>query len=293
MTDARAITLSLRGKWHGFYGTAACPICQPQRRRDQDALTLADGRDGRLLLNCKKLRCSFSDLLAALGLGPGDYRPPTPAELARRAAEQEAEAQRKALLASAIWREALPIGGTAAETYLRGRGITCDLPDTLRFHPALRHPTGATFPAMVATVEGAGRPAIHRTYLRPDGNGKAMVDPAKMMLGACAGGAVRLAEGQGRLVAAEGIETALSLSCGLLRGPATIWAALSTSGLRTLNLPTVPGDIVIAEDSDEAGRAAADALAARAGAAGWRVFRLRPPAGFGDFNDYLRGGVAA
>lgn len=293
MTDARAITLSLRGKWHGHFGKAPCPICQPQGRRDQDALTLADGRDGRLLLNCKKSACAFPDLLAALGLGPGDYRSPDPAELARRAAEQEHDAQRKAILAAAIWREAQPIGGTPAETYLRGRGITCPLPDGLRFHPSLRHPTGATFPAMVAAVEGAGRPAIHRTFLDPTGNGKAPVDPSKMMLGACAGGAVRLAEGQGRLVVAEGIETALSLACGLLRGPVAIWAALSTSGMRTLNLPTVPGELVIAEDSDEAGRTAADALAARAGAAGWRVFRLRPPAGCGDFNDYLRGGVAA
>ena len=85
----------------------------------------------------------------------------------------------------------------------------------------------------------------------------------------------------------------MSLACGLLRGPATILAALSASGLRALHLPTVPGELVVAEDADEAGRAAADALAARAGAAGWRVFRLRPPAGCGDFNDYLRGGVAA
>ena len=173
MTNARAITLSLRGKWHGSYGRAACPICQPQGRRDQDALTLADGRDGRLLLNCKKMGCTFPDLLAALGLGPGDYQAPDLAELARRAAEHEAELQRKALLASAIWREALPIGRTPAEAYLRNRGITCDLPDTLRFHRSLRHPTGATFPAMIAAVEGAGRPAIHRTFLDPTGNGKA------------------------------------------------------------------------------------------------------------------------
>lgn len=293
MADARSITLSLRGRWYCGYGSVACPVCQPQRRRDQDALTLRDGRDGRLLAHCKRGGCDFASILAALGLGPGDYRSPDPAEFARRAAEQEAEAQRKALLASAIWREAKPISGTPAEWYLRNRGITCDLPASLRFHPALRHPTGATFPAMVALIEGAGRPAIHRTYLRPDGHSKAPVDPAKMMLGACAGGAVRLAGGQGRLVVAEGIETALSLACGLLRGSPTIWASLSTSGMRTLILPPVPGELVIAEDADDAGRAAADALAARAAGAGWRVLRLRPPEGFGDFNDFLRGEVAA
>jgi hypothetical protein len=49
---------------------------------------------------------------------------------------------------------------------------------------------------MVALVtRGAdGTPlAIHRTFLARDGGGKAPVDPQKMMLGPCRGGAVRLA----------------------------------------------------------------------------------------------------
>jgi branched-chain amino acid transport system substrate-binding protein len=45
------------------------------------------------------------------------------------------------------------------------------------------------------------------------------------MLGAVAGGAVRIAEAAGGLVVAEGIETALSLASGLLGRPTTIWAA--------------------------------------------------------------------
>jgi hypothetical protein len=73
---------------------------------------------------------------------------------------------------------------------------------------------------MVALVEGSDAFAVHRTYLLPDGSGKAAIDPDKMMLGAVAGGAVRLTDGPGGLVVAEGIETALSLACGLLSGPA-------------------------------------------------------------------------
>ena len=42
--DARALTLALSGTWRGSYGTAACPVCQLERRPDQTALTLADGR---------------------------------------------------------------------------------------------------------------------------------------------------------------------------------------------------------------------------------------------------------
>ncbi len=50
---------------------------------------------------------------------------------------------------------------------------------------------------MVALVTAGAddRPlAIHRTFLAHDGRGKAPVDPQKMMLGPCRGGAVRLAD---------------------------------------------------------------------------------------------------
>jgi hypothetical protein len=70
---------------------------------------------------------------------------------------------------------------------------------------------------------------------------KALVGSAKAMLGTCAGGAVRLADGPDGLVLAEGIETALSLASGLLPGRLAIWSTLSTSGMRALNLPKEPG----------------------------------------------------
>ena len=52
--------------------------------------------------------------------------------------------------------------------------------------------------------------AIHRTFLARDGGGKAPVDPQKMMLGPCRGGAVRLAEPGDVLMVGEGIETCLA-----------------------------------------------------------------------------------
>lgn len=288
MTDAKALTIQLRGKWHRRYGTAPCPVCQPEKRRDQSALGLSDGSNGRLLLTCRKAGCSFTDILAAAGIGAGDYHPPSRAELARREAERQAEAQRRALRASFCWKEAQTITGTVAETYLReARGITCDLPPTLRFHPAAWHgPTATRHPALVALVEGGDGFAAHRTFLRADGTGKAALDPTKAMLGAVAGGAVRLTRAQGPLVVAEGIETALSLACGLLGAPATIWAALSTSGMRGLRLPTEPGRLTIAPDGDPAGHAAAHALAERAHANGWAVSLLPAPEGR-DWNDIL------
>lgn len=180
-----------------------------------------------------------------------------------------------------------------AATYLRGRGITCDLPPALRFHPETWHgPTARSYPAMVAAVQGLGAAAVHRTYLRADGSGKADLDPPKAMLGAVSGGAVRLTDGPGPLVVAEGIETALSLASGLLQRPATVWAALSTSGIRGLRLPTDPGRLTITPDGDGPGRAAAQTLAERAHSFGWQVAFLDPGDGR-DWNDILTGKAVA
>jgi len=285
---AREITARLKGRWHGTYVTAPCPVCQPEERRDQNALTLGDGRIG-LLLNCKKSGCDFRHILAAAGLQPGDYQAPDRAETARRMMAAQAEAVKRSAIARRVWDEAQPIGGTLAEVYLRSRRIDCPLPQTLRFHPRCFHgPSRQTLPAMVALVDGGEGFAVHRTFLRPDGRGKAgLPDGDKLMLGRVAGGAVRLGDGPGRLVIAEGIESALSLLCGLLDGPAEIWAALSTSGIRSLRLPGIPSALAIASDADPEGRAAAQALAQRAHATGWRVSILDPGEGR-DFNDILK-----
>jgi hypothetical protein len=285
MTDAKTLTIALGGRWHGRYGTAPCPVCQPERRKEQDALTLSDGRSG-LLLHCKKSGCDFRDILAAAGITPGIYTPPDPAIIAQREAERRAKTEKRAAQALRLWQAGLPIRGTIAETYLRGRGITCDLPDTLRFAPSCWHASAKRFPAMIAAVRGGGQPAVHRTYLRADGTGKADVETAKRTLGATQGGAVRLTDGPGPLVVAEGVETGLSLASGLLNGPATVWAALSTSGLRGLHLPPTPERLTIAPDGDAPGREAANALAERAHALGWRVSLLPVPEGC-DWNDIL------
>lgn len=288
MTDARHLTTALGGKWHGASGNAPCPVCQPERRRDQDALSLRnDG--GRLLAHCHKRGCSFAEIIAAAGLPPDALRPDIEGQ-ARFDAQRAKDEARREGQAKAIWGDAetVPVRGTLAETYLRHRGITCDLPETLRYQPQGWHPTAHRFPMMVARVDGADRFGVHRTYLRADGLAKAAIDPPKAMLGTCAGGAVRLSEAPGRLVLAEGIETGLSLLSGLLPGPATVWAALSTSGMRGLHLPPVPGRLTVAADGDAPGRAAATALASRAEALGWQVSLLPAPDGR-DWNDVLAG----
>jgi hypothetical protein len=171
--------------------------------------------------------------------------------------------------------------------YLRSRGIVGPLPKALRFHAACWHgPTAKRYPAMIAAIQGNRLPAVHRTYLRSDGLGKADIERPRAMLGAVAGAAVRLSEAHEQLVVCEGVETGLSLSSGLLDAPARVWAALSTSGMQRLSLPHRAGQLTIASDGDTAGREAANALAARADALGWRVTLMPAPEGL-DWNDVL------
>jgi len=230
-------------------------------------------------------RDHVADLLGIRG--ESRFARPSQEDIEKARAADEARAKKIEAHALECWKETVPIDGTIAEAYLRGRGITCALPETLRFHPDCRHPSTKRLPALVARVDGAERFAIHRTYLRLDGSGKADIDPAKAMLGSVAGGAVRLTDGGYRLAVCEGIETGLSLASGLANGSPTVWAALSTSGMKRLVLPASPGSLLIATDGDEAGRAAGNALGERASVLGWKVSLLPAPDGR-DWNDVLR-----
>lgn len=127
--------------------------------------------------------------------------------------------------------------------------------------------------------------AIHRTFLARDGTSKAPIEPAKMMLGPCRGGAVRLGPITDRLLVAEGVENALA---AMQATGQAAWAALSTSGLRTLELPREVRDVVVLADGDEPGEVAARDCAWRWKPEGRRVRIARPPRGF-DFNDVLLG----
>ena len=152
MTDVRSITEQLGGRWYGRYGTAPCPCCQFEGRRDQDALTITDG-DGRVLMHCKKTNCHIKEIRIASGLSSGDYTPRSDEEIAQRNAEAKLMENRKAAQAAICWKESQPIAGTIAETYLRGRGITAPFGNCLRFHPDAWHgPTAQRLPAMVAAV---------------------------------------------------------------------------------------------------------------------------------------------
>ena len=284
--NAESIAKSLGGRKAGSGWMARCPAHDDH----SPSFSIRDGGDGRVLVRCHA-GCDQKQVIATLrsrGLWPEPSpRLPTPPFFqvgATRQPDGNDASRTKAALA--IWQSAMPANGTLAETYLASRGLHLPLPPALRFHAGLTHPSGGIWPAMLALVTRGsdGLPlAIHRTFLARDGANKAPINPQKMMLGPCRGGAIRLAGSGDVLMVGEGIETCLAVrqATGHLA-----WAALSTSGMRTLGLPDDVRDVIVLADGDDPGEAAARDCAVRWVREGRRVRIARAPRGK-DFNDLL------
>ena len=185
-----------------------------------------------------------------------------------------------------------PITGTIVETYLGKRGITA-LHGTgaLRFHPRCYYrpdsfsPT-ETWPAMIASVTDLDNriTGAHRTWLSPDGNGKAPIDTPRRAMGDLLGNAVRFDRATHVMAAGEGIETMLSLRMALPHMPMV--AALSAAHLAAILFPATLRRLYIARDDDLAGDNAMASLVERAQAVGIEAITLSPR--LGDFNEDLR-----
>lgn len=283
---AETIARTLGGRKAGDGWAARCPAHDDRT----PSLSLREAEDNKVLVHCHA-GCDQARVIAALrgrGLWPesGPHSPPPRACRTPVERKRDQEDARRGEVALAIWGSSNLAPGTPVETYLASRGINLLPPVALRFHAGLKHPSGGIWPAMVALVTRGsdGTPlAIHRTFLARDGAGKAPVDPAKMMLGPCRGGAVRLAVPGEILMVGEGVETCLA---AMLATGHSSWAALSTSGLRALDLPRDVRDVIVLADGDEAGESAARACALRWKQGGRRVRIARPPRGM-DFNDML------
>ncbi|MEO1474067.1 MAG: hypothetical protein AAFS03_09040, partial [Pseudomonadota bacterium] len=169
--DICAITRALGGRWNGRQGSAPCPICQPEGRQDQRALSIGTGHDGRLLLFCHKAGCDFDSIAAALrDAGMRVVLTPASEAAAGQAEANRRGRERRMTCAMAAWRRGGPVRSTLAERYLRARCIHGDV-SALRFDPECRHPSGVVLPAVIAPMirEGDGLVAVHRTFLaEPD-----------------------------------------------------------------------------------------------------------------------------
>jgi hypothetical protein len=199
------------------------------------------------------------------------------AERERKRAEEEKRRQRddndyrrrEIARCARIWREAVPLSGTAAEDYLRSRGIQAPAGARLRCHRALKYwewsKTAGAFnviaeaPALVARIDDATHRfrGVHITYLDPhERNGKlAAVDPetgeilpAKKVRGSPKGCHIHLGGDPATAVSldvGEGIETVLSVREALREAGRAIdshlfWSALNLGNIGGPAKETVP-----------------------------------------------------
>lgn len=271
--------------------TANCPVCGYYGGlRFTDGNPDQQGRP-RILARCYGAGCSFREIMVACRESYSENRSLTctsrsvargQARPSRQDDDDLGEATRR------LWSRARPPAGTPVEMYLSARGITGRIPAAIRYLPDAKHTeSGERLPCMIAAIRrwpGDEVVAVHRTFLAADGRTKASVEPARKSWGSPTGGAVRLGKMCGEIIAAEGIETALSAS-ELIGLPA--WAALSAGGIEKLILP--PGiSVVIVADHDQVGLAAAHRAATRWRADGRTVRILAPMAAGCDANDTLR-----
>ncbi|MGH7119131.1 MAG: DUF7146 domain-containing protein [Acetobacteraceae bacterium] len=259
-------------EWRG-----ACPCCGYVL-----SFALSIGRNGRPIAWCASCQDQPAVLAALRAAEGGAWQPPAERQPDHDRTEQ---LRRRAL---ALWTGAVPVRGTPAERYLGSRciGHVAASP-ALRFRSDTPHPAGGRLPALLAAVTGpdGGVVALHRTYLKRDGGGKASVEPAKASLGPVHGGAVRLDEAAPELAIGEGVETAAA--AGKLLGlPA--WAAISCGNLAGAVLPALVRSVVIAVDRDEPGERAARAAAWRWQREGRHVRMMLPDRAGADANDVLR-----
>lgn len=168
-----------------------------------------------------------------------------------------------------VWSGALPLEGTVAETYLRNRGITGDLPNTgdVGFHPRLHYWDGnkgrslGHFPAIVSVLRSSqsGHPlSIHRTYLNERG-GKANVPDPKKLMSCSVEGAISEVGASIRMYGITGDE--LAITEGLETGAAVrsahpdlpVWSACNAAVLTNFVPPGSIRHVYIFGDVDVSG----------------------------------------
>jgi DNA primase len=246
----------------------------------------------------KARRMTFAEAVAYLGgaLDPDRTRTPTPA-LDPMTPKSNATAH----IFRRCWDQGVDPAGTLAEAYLNSRGLY--LPDggAIRFHPRCQRgprdlPGGPAFaPAMLALMTDAltGEPVgLHRTFLLPDGSGKAppitrgdRTMPSKSILGSW--GSIRFpppAETRGAIGIAEGIENALSAQQLMQWEWGPVWAAGTQNAIAPFPVLPWAASLAVFADSDDVGVRAARTCESRWRADGRHVDVWIPPAG-SDWND--------
>lgn len=258
-----------------------------------------------------------------LGIGTGKV---TLKQVRQRAEEQretseklqKEETENFRRYAEKIWLDAQPsIKGTPAEKYFNARGIDFNIlkkqPHAIRFAPECyfekdpRSGQKIFMPAVVTAIHNSNNlfVGVHRTFLE-EVNG-VWKRKTKKVLGAFAGGAIRLWRGKTglpvsklntlehwddvdeTLIICEGIEDGLSIAmaCPEYR----IWTSISVSNMQNIEIPKLINQVIIAGDVDGDQAIATKQVntAAMAFQRAGKVVKIARPQNAHDFNDELTG----
>lgn len=270
-----------------FRSRGSLSVCAEGAKRgswyDHEAGVGGDALD--LVAHLRGTDLATAIMWAAGWLGAAPARPPPPRPAPTRPADS-----RNTDTARRLWCEAVQPAGSPVESYLRTRNLGLQDHAPIRFHPAC--PRGAErLPAMLAlmTDPATGEPCgLHRTFLAPDGSGKAPRgldgEGAKMMLGGA--GVIRLSPDHDvtlGLGLCEGIETGLALLQHFRWAP--VWAAASAGAIHRFPLLCGIESLTVFADADAAGLAAARACKARWMEAGKEAHVVWPGEAGRDFAD--------
>jgi len=287
--DADGMKDKLRGQWINVISTLAprlsggmqilkksqpCPRCGGSDRFNYDKdfndngaiwcrkcdLQCPDGIETLVRFNGWDFKYVLSELAKYLGEVP-------PMPMPKPAPDTDIK---KTDWAKKVWSETIaPDSNLFISEYLKFRGLSGEVPATIRFHPSLYHKDqwGDEYyePALVAKIQNLAGDIVglQRIYLSDSGQGKSDHKPNKMILpgasGGLSGGCVMLAPStQSYLCIAEGIETALAVA-EMTKQPT--WASVTSTLMPNMEIPANVTILWIYADKDEAGQKAAEALA--------------------------------
>ena len=282
MTSAADIARHLGGKSVDNYYVARCPVSgHGNGRGDRNPSLLIKDGNSTVLFRCLA-GCDTRDVLAVLrqrGIIDGSAARTSPAV----PQPPKMPDHKPDPAAIEIWGRASKASETIVERYLHARGITIDVPPSIRVCSS-HYLDRFQLPSMVAAVQAPDRStiAVQTTLLDPRGDRKAQVRMPRKTTGALGWGAVRLGPADGVLGIAEGVETALAAQ--QLVG-VSVWACLGACRMPRVWVPDHVRELHIFGDNDDPGRAAAEQTAY---AHRHRKVVLRfPPEGCKDWNDML------
>ena len=172
--------------------------------------------------------------------------------------------ERRSAFARQVLDEAVDILGTAAETYLRSRGLEPPYPCCVRWLPDAR--LGESALVGILTTANGEAVGVQLGYLDPQGR-KSTIQPRRQLFllpkkrpnrGLFGSPATELAEGAAELVVCEGLEDALSIAQA-----GAVKAVLGLPGVGRFSKFDLPAstEVVVFRDGDAADSPAARQLA--------------------------------